>query len=122
MKTKKLIELLKEADPSGNLPVCVDNVDIFTVYQEASYWDGCLQQLKRDWKKKYYNVVGAKYTSKGQKVTIRTLSIEDALYANPDLPIKVEDTFLEKKMQKTVDKWRREAKKFDEEFKKVHKK
>jgi hypothetical protein len=88
MKTKDLIAELQEADPSGELEVCVENVDIFTVTTEPAYWDGRLQVLKRDEAKKpYYDVVGGKYTSKGSKVVISPMSITDLLWSDPDAEI-----------------------------------
>ena len=88
MKTKDLIAELQEADPSGELEVCVENVDIFTVTTEPAYWDGRLQVLKRDpAKKPYYDVVGGKYTSKGSKVVISPMSITDLLWNDPDAEI-----------------------------------
>ncbi len=117
MKTKELIKLLKEEDPSGELECCIHNQDILSVYQEIAYWDGCLQILKRDIKKKTYNVIGAKYTSEGFKVSIIPYGIEDALWHNPDLPVEVIDTFLEKNMQKAIDRKRMEIKKALKEIK-----
>ena len=88
MKTKDLIAELQEADPSGELEVCVENVDIFTVTTEPAYWDGRLQVLTRDpAKKPYYDVVGGKYTSKGSKVVISPMSITDLLWNDPDAVI-----------------------------------
>ena len=88
MKTKDLIAELNEADPSGELEVCVENVDIFTVTTEPAYWDGRLQVLKRDpAKKPYYDIVGGKYTSKGSKVVISPMSITDLLWSDPDAEI-----------------------------------
>ena len=89
MKTKELIKLLQEQDPSGELECCVGNVDIFGVYIEPAYWDGALQVLVRDESKKpYYNVVGAKYITEGNKITISTHSIMDALSENDNLPVE----------------------------------
>lgn len=48
MKTKKLIELLNQCDPSGELEVCLDNIDICSVGREPAYYDGALQVLIRN--------------------------------------------------------------------------
>lgn len=81
MKTKELIRLLQEADPSGEEEVCVGNVDIHFVEKLPAYYDGALQVLERDESKSpYYNIVGGKYVRSGHKVKIHTLSISDALY------------------------------------------
>jgi hypothetical protein len=88
MKTKDLIAELQEADPSGEIEVCVGNVDIFSVATEPAYWDGRLQVLKRDpAKKPYFDVIGGKYVTSGQKVVIETMSITDVLWDNPDAEI-----------------------------------
>jgi len=115
MKTKELIRLLQEADPSGEEDVCIDNEDIHFVELNEAYWDGCLQVLTRDESTEYYNVIGAKYTSKGFKINLRTLSIEEAMLNDPELPVVVEDTFVNKQMQNTVDRWRDEARKIIKE-------
>ena len=122
MKTKKLIELLQLEDPTGEREVCVGNVDIFHVERKPAYWDGCLQVLERDWDCKFYNVIGAKYTSKGDKVNIETLSIREALVGEAGFPVVVEDTFVNKRMQETVDRWRKEALAVDREIEKRTKK
>lgn len=90
MKTKDLIKQLQEADPSGEIECCVNNADIHFVNTEPAYYDGCLQVLKRDIDNKYYNIIGAKYVSKGEKVVIRPLSISDAIWEQEDLPIEFE--------------------------------
>ena len=120
MKSKKLIELLQKEDPSGETEVCVysedGNVDILGLESKPGYWDGCYQILERNWDSPYYNVIGAQYRSDGDKIMIRGHSIIDALENNPNLPVTVVDTFVEKKMQKAVDKWRSDAKNQKEYF------
>ena len=76
MKTKELIRLLQEADPTGEEEVCVNNEDILDVGTEPAYWDGTLQILERDEKlSPYYNVVGATFKREGCKVSIFTHGI-----------------------------------------------
>jgi hypothetical protein len=88
MKTKDLIRELQEADPSGEIEVCVNNVDIFCVTTEPAYWDGRLQLLVRDEKlKPYFDVVGGKYVTSGSKVVIQPMSITDVLWDNPEAPV-----------------------------------
>lgn len=79
MKTKKLIELLQQEDPSGEIEVCVGNVDIFFVERLPAYYDGSLQVLERDESLNGYNIIGGKYVRSGHKVVINTLSITDAI-------------------------------------------
>ncbi|KKN19529.1 hypothetical protein LCGC14_0944910 [marine sediment metagenome] len=111
MKTKDVIEMLQKADPSGKLDCVVGNYDIFCAHVEPAYWDGCMQLLVRDKDNSYYNVTGAIYTSKGVKVQIETMGIDDALCEDPELPVEVIDTFVNKRMQDQVDAWRVERKK-----------
>lgn len=87
MKTKRLIELLQEADPAGEEHVCVGNVDIHCVYAEPAYWDGPLQILERDEENPYYNITGAKYKRSGTKIVITPLSITDAICNDTKLPV-----------------------------------
>jgi len=109
MKTKKLIELLQKEDPIGEDDVLVNNIDILCLEGKPGYWDGCKQLLVRDWNKDCYNVIGAEYRSDGSKINITTLDIEGAIADNPELPVTVVDTFVEKHMQQTVEKWRKEV-------------
>lgn len=83
MKTKKLIELLQKADPSGEQDVCVENVDIIDVYAEPAYWDGACQCFTHN----EDGICGAKYKRNGTKISIRVMSISDAVMHYPDLPI-----------------------------------
>lgn len=115
MKSKKLIELLQKEDPTGETEVCIGNEDIYYIENMVAYWDGCLEVLKRDETSEYYNVIGAKYTSSGYKIGLRTLSIFDALLDNQDLPVEVEDSFVKKEMQTQVNMWREEARKWKKE-------
>lgn len=88
MKTKELIRQLQENDPTGEEECCVGNADIHFVESLPAYYDGCLQVLKRDEANEYYNIIGAKYTCRGRKVKIHTLSISDALFNDKDLPVE----------------------------------
>ena len=76
-----------EIDPTGEEECCVNNHDIHFVSIDPAYWDGKLQVLNRDPNNKYYNIIGAKYVTSGYKVCINTLSIENAICNDPDLPI-----------------------------------
>ena len=88
MKSKELIRLLQELDPTGELEVSVGKTDIFYIIKNASFWDGTLQVLQREESKKpYYNVIGARYKSTGQHLSIVPLSISEAIWENPDLPV-----------------------------------
>jgi hypothetical protein len=115
MKTKELIRLLKKADPSGEEECCVENQDIFSVEPWPAYYDGRLQVLSRDPKiKPFYNVVSGKYVDKGTKIMITPLSIEDAIFENPELPVDIPDgdTYHKNK----VEKYREESRKLQMEI------
>lgn len=115
MQNKKLQKLLSEFP--DDMEVSVGNEDIFTIHPSPSYWDGCQQVLIRDPKlEPYYDVVGAKYRSHGHKLCISTLSIGDAIFDDPDLPVDFSELqesypggykryseYVEKKRQETRD-------------------
>lgn len=91
MKTKELIKQLQQADPTGDMDCCIGNRDIHFVATAPAYWDGCKQVLIRDEDCEYYNIIGAKISSEGQKLVIHELSIESILWDNPDLPIEYDE-------------------------------
>lgn len=76
MKSKKLIELLKEVDPTGEVEVCVGNCDIRYVDMMPAYYDGKLQTLKYDDEDM---IIGGKYHTKGSKIKLVPYSISDAI-------------------------------------------
>lgn len=89
MKTKKLIKLLQDIDPSGEIECCIANRDIYFVEKLPSYYDGTLQILERDETKTCYNIIGAKYVRDPSisKIMINPLSIEDAISEDVSLTI-----------------------------------
>ena len=117
MKTKEVIRLLQEADPTGEEEVSVGNQDVYDVRKEPAYWDGCQQILIRDESLNCYNVIGAKYTSEGSKIVISPMSIDRAVWENPDLPVEFEGD-LAQDYQERVKKYRKQVRDFDEECKK----
>lgn len=80
MKTKELINILQELDPSGEVQVCVGGVDINTVYRAAGFYDGYYQILERDSKG---SPIGMKITTEGDKIVLKTLGAFSALEYNP---------------------------------------
>jgi hypothetical protein len=100
----ELIAALRAADPTGMLPVCVGNEDIYFVDALPAYYDGSLQQLVHDEAKrgKAWSVIGAKIIRSGRKVNLRALSIRDVLIDMPDLPIEGGDPA-------QIARWREEA-------------
>ena len=116
MKTKDLIQRLQQCDPSGELEVCCDNEDINSVQTTEAYYDGKLQVLKRDDRMR---VVGAKITNNGHKVQIRSKSIQEAVYINPELPVELDlEDYQKPEYERTIDEWRRTARKIREDIKK----
>lgn len=110
MKTKELIALLQEADPTGELPVCVGNVSPYFVDVQPGYYDGCLQLLVEDPAlKPYYSVVGGKICSGGMKVKIVTMDLDSAIFDNPDLPVEYDSPYAERHYKKAVEAWREQA-------------
>lgn len=91
MKTKELIKLLQEADPSGEVEVCIGNADIHFVEILPAYYDGRLQVLQRNPDINAYNITGAKLFENGDKIVLHPLSIFDAIWNDPDLPIDYSD-------------------------------
>lgn len=113
MKTKELIAQLQKADPSGELPVCVGNVDIYFVELMGAYYDGHLQQLIHDesLKGKSFSIIGAQVIAQGNKVCIHPYSIEDGIFDDPDFPVEFvggsENSIESYKI--TFEKWRKES-------------
>src|SRR5271166_4607739 len=97
MKGKELIRQLLEADPTGEIEVCVGNIDIHFVSLDPAYYDGQLQVLLRDPKRtgRCYDICGAEIRNEGQKVQIHTFSIQDAIWEDADLPITGDHHLLE---------------------------
>ena len=118
MKTKEVIKRLQKADPSGELECCVEGEDIYDIDNWPAYYDGRLQVLIRDPNiKEYYNVMGAKYVSTGNKIVITPLSIEDAIFEDPEIPVEIPDgdTYHKNK----VEKYRKESRKLNKECDKI---
>ncbi len=84
MKTKKLIELLQNADPTGEEEVCVGNEDIHYVIPLPAYYDGTLQVIDRDSED---NPIAVRFKRSGLKISIHPYSIRDVLFDNPNTPI-----------------------------------
>lgn len=85
MKSSKLIQLLQEIDPTGEVEVCVSNADIYTVQAMPASWDGCLETLIIDESKKpYFCISGIKFHSEGEKIHLRVYEADEFFYAHPD--------------------------------------
>lgn len=112
MKSKEIIRQIRSLDPSGELEVVLkDNRDIHFVDVMGAYRDGMVEQLVRDPDVEGYNVIGAKVRSKGLKLCIIPLSIADAIFSDPDLPVDLGELRGDdlKDYESTIDKLRRKA-------------
>lgn len=107
MKTKTLIKLLQEADPSGELECNAGLKDIFFVERLPYFYDGIAQVLIRDESRTDYNVIGAKFNIE-DKICIVTHSIEDAMLDHPNLPVEYPNEYAAR-YKGRVEKWRQEA-------------
>lgn len=103
MSTGELIRLLQAQDPTGELPVCIDNADVHFVTRTEAYYDGRLQQIVRD---ERGQAVSARVTSQGDKVRIYVFDLESQLFKDPDFPIEVEGSPW---VHEEVQRWRESA-------------
>ena len=87
MKSSKLIQLIQEADPSGEIECCIGNADIHYVDILPAYYDGCLQVLDVDDSGGCCKINGAKRLQHGYKLVIKHLSIGAAIECDPDIVI-----------------------------------
>ncbi len=110
MKTKDLIAELRNQDPSGELNVCVGNVDILFVHREPAYYDGPLQVMERDPTERYYDVKGFDIVYSGEKVQIQTHSWKDALLDTPDMPIRIQYPERHEHLVQRIEKYRKAMK------------
>lgn len=62
----------------------MDSADIIGVYEEPASYDGCLQVIKRS---PLGHISSAERRRAGKKVNIQTLSIQDAIWDNPNFPV-----------------------------------
>jgi hypothetical protein len=119
VKSKELIRLLMEQDPSGETEVSVGNHDIYFIERQPAYWDGSLQRIIIDESKKpYYSVVGAKVVSSGFKLTLHTMGVEDVLENEPDAPVDLSD--LEAHMPDSYEDWKRRVENYRNEIKQIN--
>lgn len=84
MKTKDVIAMLQKADPTGEVDVCVGNVDISYIGRLPAYYDGSQQVLILNEKGR---VIGGKYKREGNKVQIHLLPFSTLLWDHVDIEI-----------------------------------
>jgi hypothetical protein len=112
MKTREFIKRLQEADPSGDLDCCIDNHDILRVERQFAFYDGALEILVRDPARlPYYEVIGGILRTKGDKIRIQVLSLEDAIYEAKGKPFPIEiecaDDKVRERLELDIQRWRK---------------
>lgn len=85
MKTKELIRILQELDPSGEVEVNAGGGDIYSAETLPAYWDGALNVLIRDPSKSpYYDVIGMEEIRGGDKIRLNIMSLDDVIFDDED--------------------------------------
>lgn len=74
MKGKELIRQLQEADPTGEIEVCIGNADVWDVTVLPAYYDGALHVIERDAENR---PMRGRRVRSGEKVSLGSISIED---------------------------------------------
>jgi hypothetical protein len=76
MKTKELIQMLQEADPSGEEQCCINNADIWDITVEPAYYDGSLNVIEFDEDRR---PLRGRRVRSGKKVNLTPICIGDCL-------------------------------------------
>jgi hypothetical protein len=81
MKGKTLIQLILAQDPTGEIEVSVDNIDIVAVTKTASSNYGWMQKInsKQDDNGNLLTVEGAELVGSGYRLVLHTLPIQSAI-------------------------------------------
>lgn len=114
MKSKKLIELLQELDPSGEIEVCTGHGDIYFIHKlPAYYYDGHLQVLELDeTRSDEYNIIGVKDITQGDKICLVTQSIRNFILDNSEGKITFDHEPTHWELER-IEKWRQESRTID---------
>lgn len=111
MTVRELIEELSHYDP--NDPVCCDNQEIYTTERTEAYWDGRLQRIVVDPEKhgKCYSIIGAEVVSRGRKVSLIPVGVEDVLLHDPEAPVAIDagNADSNAEWEKRIVSWRAES-------------
>jgi len=119
MTTRELIAELQRQDPSGDVPVVVDNKEVYTVECMAAYWDGVAQlHVVDEAAKPYWHIKGMRVTTKGHKVRLSTIGVEDFIENIPDGLVEFDFSYSDdaqraeiiREWQSRVETWRAEVK------------
>lgn len=112
MKTKELIRRLQEEDPDGEAEVNCGGDDIYVVERLPGYYDGSYQTLiHAPHRKPYYTPIGVTIRRRGDKVILKTLSVEDLLWDNPDALIQYDSEESRERHQRCLEGKREEIRK-----------
>ena len=111
MNTRELTEKLSIADPSGELECCIGNSHISHIDVVPAFYDGALEVLVWD-KADPSKIRAAKLETSGKKVRINSLSIEAAIYDNPEMAvdIRAHDNGVRERLEAQVTLYRSQAK------------
>lgn len=121
MKTKELIRQLQEADPSGELECNTGGADIRFVERLEGYYDGPYEVLLWDETRPYAPIIGAKITTRGEKVKLHTSSIRDVILDDVDIPVEVDVHYsdggkIKQEIETKIEKWRQEVRDIDDKI------
>lgn len=87
MKTKDLIKKLQELDPSGETEVFFDDKDSLFIRVEPMHSGSWAQRLDKNG---YDEVRGATLVGEGNKISVRTISMNELIKRNPNIKISIE--------------------------------
>lgn len=110
MKTKELIRLLQENDPSGELEVVGSYGDIYFIERLPDYYDGKVNILIKDDEK----IIGMKQNIGKDKIVLAELSLEDVMtdyWDDENFILEGDECFLN-----LANKYRKENKDFEDTF------
>lgn len=109
MKTKTLIKLLQEEDPTGELEVNVGGKDIYFVDKLPGYYDGAYVVLTRDESKKpYYDITGIGIRRDDWKIVLKTMGYDEVLLEDPEAVVTYSDPITKSHYEKSVEECRKE--------------
>jgi len=107
MRTKELIAALQDADPSGEVEVCIDNQDIFFLSQEPGYHNGALERINSN---STDGIFSASILHPEWKLCIYTMSVMDAIEGDPDMPVNYGDIHIQNRYQAELEEFRTQVK------------
>jgi hypothetical protein len=107
VKSNDLVKLIQKLDPSGELDITVDNIDIYDISLKNADANGWYQKLIIDRGDKH--VSAGKYIGVGKKLVLSTYSFAEALRDWPEMPIEFDGTSKKSVVTEFVNNWRSEG-------------